>query len=106
MKVYDKCICDENKMVFRSSMEKVFEYEFGSWKDYYRSLEEGSLDILDFEYEDIDRRYFVIDDGGECIVLKDGSIINICWRGGMCRVWREEDEDCIDDIIMKLGIEW
>ena len=104
MKVLDMCVCDENNMVFKSSVREFFEeFECRSWRDYYNYLKECSLDILSFNYEDIDRSVFVIDDGGELIRLKDGCYVEICWRGDCCRVWFEFDDEKVEFMDNKLG---
>lgn len=79
--------------VIRMSTKDVFEYEGGNWRGYYNSLKQCSLDTIDFNYEDINKQVFVIEDGGEIINLNDGRWMNVSWRGTACRVWEEEDED-------------
>lgn len=103
MKVLDMCVCDENEMVDKIKVKEFFG-EFGciSWREYFECLEEGSLDILSFNYEDIDRSVFVIDDGGELIRLKNGCYVNICWRGDCCRIWFECDDEKIEFMNNKL----
>lgn len=63
---------------------------------------EGSLDHLDFSKEDIDDRFVVLEDGGECIVLKDGRIFNVSFRGAHCRVWKNTDNDYLYGLIRDL----
>ena len=52
---------------------------------------EGSLDDLDFTFDDVVRNIVIIGDGGDYILLKDGRVFNVCWRGDCCRVWLEKD---------------
>lgn len=107
MKVLDMCMCDENKMVYRKSVDEMFGGdwgEYGDWKGYYRALREGNCEELWFNFDEIDRRYFILDDGGEGIVLKDGRIVCICWRGGLCNIWEEDDEEQIEWIKERLEI--
>lgn len=90
MKVIDLCANE----VVRMKMEDVFGYEGNCWKGFYRDLLVGSLDEINFKYEDIDRSVFVLGDGGDLLRLKDGRYINVCWRGDMCRVWEEDEYMC------------
>lgn len=95
MKVYDYC-CDERFVI---SVKEFFEVNgCNNWKDYYELLDSCSLyeNEVYFEYEDIDRKVFVIDGGGELIRLKNGDFVNICWRGDVCRVWKEDDIERIE----------
>lgn len=89
MKVIDLCICDENK-AYSAKPEEIFD---GTWKEYYESLCEGAIEEIDFELKDIDKRYFIILDGGEAIRLKCGAILEICWRFGECHIWPMDVED-------------
>lgn len=104
MKVLDMGYCNEKDMLSTRSVKDTFIYEGRSWKGYYYKMLFGSLDEINFKYEDIDRRYFIMEDGGELIVLKDGTILNVCWRGDMCRVWEEDDEEKISFIKRMLGL--
>ena len=97
------------------SIEVMDEEELwdGGWDGYMESLEEASLDPLPFMTEGIEpaaaaicRHYFIIDDGGEALIGQDASIYWVCWRGGTCRVWRETDNDVINDLLKKVGFDW
>lgn len=90
MKVIDLCANE----VVRMKMEDVFEYDGYCWKGFYNKLLDCSLDRINFKYEDIDRNVFVLDDGGDLIRLKDGRYMNVCWRGDVCRVWKEDEYMC------------
>ena len=92
--VIDLCCVNESDMVQHQSPLDII----GSWVDYYESLCIGSLDGVWFDLDDIDQRLFIIDDGGEMIRLKDGSFVNIVFRGGQCRMFEEDDEERIDYI--------
>lgn len=90
--IINLCSCDENKV---SKMDLEMEEEFKIELD---EIFECSLDELDFEKKDINKKFWILDDGGDMIVLKDGRIINVCFRYGMCRIWEEDDEELISYI--------
>lgn len=100
VKVLDMQVCDENDMIFMMNDDELF----GGWKEYYSNIKVGCGKELDFVYKDIDKKVFIIDDGGELIRLKNGEYVNICWRGDMCAVWYEKDEDMIKFYNEKLNI--
>ena len=100
VKVLDMQVCDENKMVFMMNSDELFE----DWKSYYNEIKNGYGYKLGFTYRDIDKKVFIIDDGGELIRLKNGKYVNICWRGDMCAVWYEDDEDMIKFYNEKLNV--
>ena len=85
MKVIDFCYCEKEDMVYKISEEEFF--DGGSFREYYEEMVYGSLDEIWFKFEDIDKGLFVILDGGDIIRLKNGKYVNVCWRGGMCRIW-------------------
>lgn len=93
METLKKVIDTVGGEITRMSPRDVFGYEGGTWKEYYNSLNRCSLDRIDFNYEDINKQVFVIEDGGEMINLNDGRWMIVCWRGDACRVFEEEDED-------------
>lgn len=89
----------------RQSQEIYFEYSSPrSWSGYLDSVNFGNLDSMCFELSEIDKNVFIIDDGGELFRLKDGTYINVCWRGDTCRVWEEDNEERIKHFNEKLGI--
>ena len=92
--VIDLCCVNESDMVQNQSPLDII----GSWKDYYERLCIGSLDGVWFDLDDIDQSLFIIDDGGEMIRLKDGSFVNIVFRGDQCRMFEEDDDEQIDYI--------
>lgn len=71
-------------------------------KEAIDSMFEGSLDELTFTKQDVDRRFYILDDGGESIVLKNGDIYNVCFRGSRCRVWKEEDNEFLIGLVKGL----
>lgn len=101
--VFDKCVVDDSKAVSEYEPKELFQYEGGSFLNYIRSVNNGNLDGEYFNPEDVDRSVFIIDDGGELFRLKNGTYINVCWRGGQCRVWPEDDEELIAIYNEKLG---
>ena len=97
IKVIDLCVCDECDLLDLVNEKDFWDnMGFDNWLDYYESLCECSLDMIDFNIEDIEKDIFVIDDGGELIRLKSGIYMCICWRGEECRVWRCEDYELIE----------
>lgn len=91
VKVLDMLCVDENDMIYKEREDELF----GGWRNYICEIKLGSIDDIDFVYEDVDKSVFIIEDGGELIRLKNGKYVNICWRFSMCRVWYEDDEDMI-----------
>lgn len=97
--VLDKCVVNEDNSVYNMTEDELF----GSFEDYIESVNKGNLDGKYFDIGDVDTSVFIIDDGGELFRLKDGTYINVCWRGGQCRVWPEDDSDVITYYNEKLG---
>lgn len=97
--VLDKCVVDENKSVYNMTEDELI----GSFEDYIESVNQGNLDNKHFDIGEVDTSVFIIDDGGELFRLKDGTYINVCWRGGQCRIWPEDDADVIAYYNEKLG---
>lgn len=95
--VIDLCCVNESDMVINASPLEYLEYT-DSWESYYEELLDGSLDDVWFDLEDIDQNLFIIDDGGEMIRLKDGTLVNVCFRGDSCHVWEEDDDERIEYI--------
>lgn len=95
VKVLDLCVVGENN-VSEYDEKELFEYEGKSWNRYIRNINDGNLDGVYLQKKDVDTSVFIIADGGELIRLKDGTYLNVCWRGDCCRVW-EEDSEVIDD---------
>lgn len=92
MKIINLCCCDKNDAVYKVSAREFFkDAEYGNWRGYYESLVEGSNDNVEFEFDEIDRSLFVLDDGGDIIRLKDGRYYEVCWRFGECIVWLVDD---------------
>lgn len=96
MKVIDFCYCEEKDRVCR--MEEREFFEEGSFREYYSNMCVGSLDKIWFKFKDVDVDVFVYLDGGEMIRLKSGEYVNVCWRGSMCRVWLEDDEEFLEEL--------
>lgn len=104
MKVLDLCVIGDDN-VHQVSPASMFEYsQPRSWSGYIADVNDGNLDGEYFELQDVDKRVFIIDDGGELFRLKDGSYWNVCWRGDTCRVWEEDDPDRIAHFNAKLGL--
>lgn len=98
--VFDKCIVDDNDAVSKYDPEELFG---ASFPEYIEDVNDGNLDHEHFNIEDVDTSVFIIDDGGELFRLKNGTYINVCWRGSYCRVWPEDDQEMIDIYNEKLG---
>ena len=64
---------------------------FDGWSSYIQELNKCNLDGIKLSKSEVDLNVFVIDDGGELIRLRNGEYYNVCWRGSLCRVWREDD---------------
>lgn len=96
MKVIDFCYCEEKDKIMNISEEEAF--NGGSFGEYYEEMVDGSLDEIWFKFEDVDRSLFVYLDGGDIIRLKNGTYVNVCWRGGMCRVWELDDWELEADL--------
>lgn len=96
MKVIDFCYCEEKDRVCKME-EKEF-FEGGSFREYYKDMCRGSLDKIWFKFKDVDVDVFVYLDGGDMIRLKNGEYVNVCWRGDMCRVWVEDDEEFLEEL--------
>lgn len=98
--IIDLCIYDENDQMHRAS-----DYEDELLEGMDKAFDElfvCSLDYVWFERKDINDKVFVIDDGGDLILLKDGTLVNICWRGDQCRVWKEDGRSSKARYIKKL----
>ena len=91
------CDFDESDLM-RLIDEKDFWDSMGcdNWLDYYESLCECSLDMIDFNIDDIEKDVFVIDDGVEIIKLKSECYMCVCWRDEVCRVWKCEDDELVE----------
>lgn len=99
MKIIDLCCCDRNDAVYSVNARKFFaDANYSNWRGYYNSLVEGSRGRINFQYDDIDRSVFVIDDGGDIIRLKDARYFAVCWRFGECAVWE------IDDVELEIDL--
>lgn len=96
MKIIDLCYVEEENVVSVKE-EKEF-FEEGSFREYFRNMYRGSLDKIWFKFKDVDVDIFVYLDGGDMIRLKNGEYINVCWRGDMCRVWVEDDEEFLEEL--------
>ena len=86
--ILDLCCYAESDQITEAS-----EYEeevLDGMDECFKSLHDCSLDKLWFDYKDINQKVFVMDDGGDILLLKDGSLVNVCWRGDQCRVWKED----------------
>ena len=104
MKVLDLTIVGDDN-VYQASPADIFEYsDPSSWYGYIVDINVGNLDGIHLTLGEIDRRVFVIDDGGELIRLRDGTYLNVCWRGKRCRVWEEDDPDRVAALDAQLGI--
>lgn len=82
------------------------EYELGGedgWVGYWNAMQDGCLDDIEINYDDIDRKVCVVSDGGEFFRLKDGRWMNICWRGTYCHIWEEDDPETLEIIKSRLG---
>ena len=104
--ILDLCVCDEDYKTYTAPENEVFEYnEPHTWAGYISSINASNLDGVYFPLSNIDKTIFIIDDGGELFRLKTGAYMNVCWRGSMCRVWVEDDEDRIKYFNEKLSVE-
>lgn len=73
------------------------------WVGYWNTMQDGCLDDIEINYDDIDKKVYVASDGGELFRLKDGRWMNICWRGPSCHIWEEDDPDTLKIIKSRLG---
>ena len=104
MKILDLCSYEPDN-IFEAKPRDMFEYSSPrSRSGYLDSVNSGNLDGMCFELSEIDKKVFIIDDGGELFRLKDGTYINVCLRGDVCRVWEEDNEERIKYFNEKLGI--
>ena len=87
------CVNESDMLSNSSPLEFI-----DSWESYYEELEYGSLDDIWFDLADIDQNVYILDDGGEMIRLKDGTFVNIVFRGDSCHIWEEDDDDKIEFI--------
>ena len=92
MRIFDEC--GEEKFVMDAN--KFFDTYFviedtgkKGIKGFFKVLKEGSLDGIGFKCADISDRAFWLGDGGDMFMLKDKTIMNVCWRWGRCHIWRE-----------------
>ena len=104
MKVIDFCYVEEKDRVCVKEEREFFEE--GSFRNYFRDMCRGSLDKIWFSFKDVDVNVFVYLDGGDMIRLKNGEYVNVCWRGDMCRVWVEDDEEFLEELekYRKMGV--
>ena len=91
MKIIDTMFCAKEDMLQRGSMKELFGE---TWKEYYERLKECALyaEEVSFTLKDIDRSILIVNEDGENIFLKDGRIMQTCWRFHSCRIWEIEDE--------------
>lgn len=92
MKQYliDLCMVNEEDVVEEMDLNQIEEFN-----DYIDEVFACSLDPIDFDEFDIDKRFWILEDGGEAIRLKDGRYFETCFRGNMCRVWEADNEELI-----------
>lgn len=103
IKILDLCVVNEDNNIWYADPEEIFEYEEPrSWKGYIDRLNNCNLDNLTFNLDNIDTSVFIIDDGGELFRTNDGVYYEVCWRGDMCRVWEEDDDERIEYFEEKL----
>ena len=79
------------------------ELDEDGWVGYWNAMQYGCLDDIEVNYDDIDRKVYVVSDGGELFRLKDGRWMNICWRGAACHIWEEDDPETLEIIKSRLG---
>lgn len=93
MKVLDTMFAKKEDMLQEGTMEELYGFD---WEEYYEQLEEGDfLNEIWFRLQDVDTEIFIMNEDGETLFLKDGTIVQTCWRGGQCRLWKVEDEEYI-----------
>ena len=93
MKILDTMFCAKEDMLQEGTMEELFGY---NWEEYYEHLEEGDfLNEIWFRLQDIDTEIFIMNEDGETLFLKDGAIVQTCWRYNQCRIWEVVDEEHI-----------
>ena len=93
----DLCFIKEEDMVYEANEDNKLDF-----KDTIEGIFSGSLDTLWFTKKDIDKRVFIMLDGGEMVLLKDGTLVNACFRGPFCRVWKEDGRSSEARFVKKL----
>ncbi|MGN1229205.1 MAG: hypothetical protein ACI4T5_06060 [Prevotella sp.] len=96
-------VLDLNSVDLNVEVWDEHELSEDGWVGYWNDMQDGCLDDIEINYDDIDRTVYVAGDGGELFRLKDGTWMNICWRFGQCRIWVEEDPETLELLKEKLG---
>lgn len=105
--VIDLRTIEKDKKVDIFKNEKDFEDFTGfNFRTYYKLLKKYCIDEIDFDYKDIDKTIFIIDDG--CAYIRivreyDNDYYAVFWRSDTCHILRldrsfVEDEDTICEI--------
>lgn len=86
---------NEEDMVYEADQEgrECFEEELD--RIFSGSSEDLTFEPLEFERKDVNENVFIIGDGGDLIMLKNGILVNVCFRGCECSTWKEDSTSTV-----------